>query len=260
MNAYIFDEHGGDQELARMRLIEEALDSTSLGCLQRLGIGPGSRCLELGAGAGSIMRWMGNMVGRDGRVVGVDKNAAHLQDLVDAPYEVVEDEFLEASVGGHFDVAHCRYVLIHNRTGDEVLSQLGQHLKPGGSLVVEEPDFTSAMQPNANAPEALRRVNRAICRMFEQMHLDPGYGLTLPEKVATAGLRILSVVSCLHLAPGGSPVARLMAASTRALEDKSVETGEATRADIEQYVRGADDKRAWMTYYATISVIATKPV
>jgi hypothetical protein len=50
----------------------------------------------------------------------------------------------------------------------------------------------------------------------------------------------------------------MMGASTTALADKYVATGEATRSDIQQYVRNAADKTMWSIYYSTVSVVATK--
>ena len=63
---YIFDEHQQDQELVRLRMIEELFDQTTIEHLERTGIREGWCCLELGAGAGSIMKWMGSVVGGNG--------------------------------------------------------------------------------------------------------------------------------------------------------------------------------------------------
>src|SRR5439155_19889569 len=152
----------------------------------------------------------------------------------------------------------CRYVLIHNRADEEMLRKLASLLKPGGFLVVEEPDFSSAKLLNWQGDASQQRVNNAICRMFDELRLDPAYGLSLPAKIALQGLQIVEVDSRLHLARGGSAVARMMAASTRALAAKYVDTGEATDSDIEAYTTNAANDRFWAVYYATISVVARK--
>jgi ubiquinone/menaquinone biosynthesis C-methylase UbiE len=257
-NDYIFDEHGQDEELVRLRMIEEALDATTIEHLRRTGICAGWRCLELGAGAGSIMKWLGSAVGEGGRVVGVDKNAGHLRRLSEPLHEIVQGDFLEVALDDAFDLAHCRYVLIHNRTAEAMLRKLCNAVKPGGYLVAEEPDFTCAKTVRAKGEDAQQRVNNAVCRMFEQMQLNPGYGSTLPEKIAAEGIQLLDVDSRMHLARGGSPMARMMGASTNALAEKYVATGEASEADLDEYVRKTTDERFWTVYYATVSVIATK--
>ncbi|MBI4663967.1 MAG: methyltransferase domain-containing protein [Verrucomicrobia bacterium] len=188
---YIFERNHEADERSRLRLIEEALDPASIPHLERTGIESGWRCLELGAGAGSMMRWLGNVVGPIGRVVGVDRNTSHLRHLSDSRFQIIEGDFLEISLDAAFNLAHCRYVFIHNRGAAQMLTKLAQVLKPRGFLVVEEPDFTSAKLLNRRGDVSQQRVNNAICRMFEDRVLDPAHGLSLPEKVAAEGLDIV---------------------------------------------------------------------
>jgi 2-polyprenyl-3-methyl-5-hydroxy-6-metoxy-1,4-benzoquinol methylase len=70
---------------------------------------------------------------------------------------------LDIPLDGCFDLVHCRYVLIHNSNNAEMLGKLCRLVRPGGFLVVEEPDFTSAMLLNRDE-DYRRRVNNAICR------------------------------------------------------------------------------------------------
>lgn len=257
-NEYIFKRNQQEQELLRLRMIEEALDPVTITHLQATGIRGGWRCLEVGAGAGSVMQWMASAVGACGQVVAVDTNTNHIRHLSAAPYQVVEGDFLDISLDGEFDLAHCRYVLIHNRRSQDMLKKLCALVRPGGFLVIEEPDFTSARLLNRGGDPAQQRVNDAICQMFEQMQLDPAYGLSLPAKIAAERLQILRVVGHLHLNRGGDTMARMMGESTRALADKYVATGEATPADTEKYIENANDTRFWAVYYSTVSAVAVK--
>ena len=256
---YIFERQQADQERIRLQLIEEALDPATIRHLGTTGLRSGSRCVELGAGAGSITKWMGSIVGASGRVVGIDRNTKHLQHLTDTHFQIIEGNFLDVKLDERFDLVHCRYVLIHNQTSAEILTKLCQHLKPGGYLVIEEPDFTSAKLLNRTGKTARQHVNKAICVMFEKFGLNPGYGLELPQQVAGEGLEIVSVDAQLHLARGGSPIGRMMAASQQALAAKLVATGEVTEAEIEEYVRDSRDAESWAVYYCTVSVVASKP-
>jgi SAM-dependent methyltransferase len=255
-NEYIFERN--QQEHLRLRLIEEALDPATMAHLEWTGVRAGWRCLELGAGAGSILQWLASVVGESGSVVAVDKNISHIQNGSSPHVQVMEGDFLEVPLNGSFDLAHCRYVLIHNRAGDDMLQKLATLLRPGGFLVAEEPDFTSAMLLNTQRDVSQQRVNNAICRMFQEMLLDPAYGLSLPEKTAAAGLQVLHVDARIHLACGGSPVARMMGESTSALADKYVATGKASPSDIERYIANAGNHRFWAVYYVTVSVAAKK--
>jgi SAM-dependent methyltransferase len=259
MDQYIFEKNQDDQELARLRLIEQALDEASIARLQSTGICQGWRCLELGAGAGSLAQWMGEVVGRQSEVVAIDMKTNYLQRLSSPPYRIVQGDFCAIPLDGAFDLAHCRYVLIHNRQSDAMLKKLGSLLKPGGFLVVEEPDFTSAKLLNRDDDPSRQRVNDAICRMFEQMNLDPAYGLSLPAKIADLGLKILRVDAHIHLNRGSDTMARMMGESTRALREKYLATGAAGATDIENYIRRANDPSLWSVYYSTVSVVAVQP-
>jgi len=97
-----------------------------------------------------------------------------------------------------------------------------------------------------------------ICRMFEQMNLDPAYGLSLPAKIAALGLKILRVDAQLHLNRGSDPMARMMGESTRALRDKYLATGAAGPTDVETYIRHANDSSLWSVYYSTVSVVGVQ--
>jgi len=257
-NEYIFDGNQADQELLRLRMIEAALDQTTLERLQSTGIQQGWQVLELGAGAGSIAKWMTGIVGNSGRVVAVDIKTNHIQHLAGPTCQVVTGDFLTVPIDDGFDLAHCRYVLIHNRQSQAMLKRLCALLKPGGFLIIEEPDFTSARLLNRGDDRSQQRVNNAICRMFEELQLDPAYGLSLPRKIADEGLRIVRVDSHIHLNRGGDTMARMMGESTKALREKYVATGEADPSDIERYIENANNERFWGVYYSTVSVIAQK--
>jgi len=257
MNDYVFTSNTVDRELARLQMIEAALDPSTINALEQTGIQTGWRCLEIGPGAGSIMRWMGSRVGPQGKVVGVDKSIRYLEDFVEPQYELVEGDVSQLELTQTFDLIHCRYVLIHNRDTENILKTLKSLLAPGGFIVIEEPDFTSAKFLNETANACIQRVNSAICCMFSNLELNAGYGLTLPTRVEAQGFSVNHASSTLHFAPGDSPIARMMGESTRVLREEYIATGEADETDIEGYIDQAYDSDHWSVYYSTVSVIAS---
>ena len=256
MSQYIFESNSEDRELRRLRMIETAVDPNTIGLLNETGVTTGWTCLELGAGAGSIVEWMGTQVGPTGHVWAVDKKAAYLRRFSFSPFRVLENDFLALTFDSAIDLLHARYVLIHNKQDEEMLKKIRTIMKPGGFVVLEEPDFTSTVLLNAAGGAAHQRVNEAICRMFTNAGLDPGYGIGLPCKVAEAGLHIVQTKATLHLCPGNSPIANLMAESALVLRKEYTGTGVATDHDIERYVAHAHDSRYWSVYYSTVSVLA----
>jgi ubiquinone/menaquinone biosynthesis C-methylase UbiE len=57
--------------LARLRSLEDWLDPGTIRHLRARGAGAGWRCLEVGAGAGSVARWLSAAVGSGGDVLAI---------------------------------------------------------------------------------------------------------------------------------------------------------------------------------------------
>src|ERR1700729_2189375 len=116
--------------------------------LSRLGLGPGWRCVDVGAGGGGGPAALAEMVGRDGRVYAVDSDpatrdevaraaAAHAQ--VIALTQAGEDLSLPEEV----DLAFCRFLLLHVLEPEAVVRMMASAVRPGGWVVAQEP-ITSA--------------------------------------------------------------------------------------------------------------------
>jgi SAM-dependent methyltransferase len=256
MAKYLFETNANDREWKRLRMIEEAVDAETIALLERAALDIGGRCLEIGAGAGSIVGWMAARVGASGLVIAVDKRTTYLQRFQGGSVRVIEGDLKDVPLDHSVDLAHARYLLIHNADDGELLAKIRSAVKPGGMVILEEPDFTSAalLQPEGDA--AVRRVNGAICKMFTDAGLDPAYGLKLPQKVEEAGFDLAHTESRLHLCAGGTPIACVMAESAEVLREEYTKTGLATDEDVDHYVARAHDPRVWSVFYATVSVVA----
>jgi SAM-dependent methyltransferase len=128
-------------ESTRLRNIQQASDSFTIKHLEATGIGQGWRCLEIGAGGGSIAGWLGDRVGATGSVVATDVDLQRLGDL-GAPVEVrrhdIAREGLESAA---YDLVHCRLVLQHLTEPVVALQKMATAVAPGGWPLIEEGDF-----------------------------------------------------------------------------------------------------------------------
>src|ERR1700691_2686432 len=86
--------------------------------LDRLGLGPGWRCVDVGAGGGDVSVALAEVVGRTGRIYSVDSDppardevasAAAAFSQVLAITQAGEDLVLPEPV----DLAFCRFLLLH---------------------------------------------------------------------------------------------------------------------------------------------------
>jgi tRNA A58 N-methylase Trm61 len=68
-------------ESERLALLERARDPGTIRRLEALGVTSGWRCLEMGAGRGSITRWLAERAGPTGSVVAADIDTRFLTDM-----------------------------------------------------------------------------------------------------------------------------------------------------------------------------------
>ncbi len=261
MSDYIFTDTQHTSELERLQAIEQVFDPATRRRLQATGVTTGWQCLEVGAGAGSITRWLAEIVGSRGNVVAIDLDTRFLT-TIDLPnVTVLTADIRDASLTPHtFDLIHARYVLIHNPDAVVILAAMLELLKPGGWLVLEEPDFSAAraIVGDKVACQAMDRVNQAIVQMFTNRGMDAALGVKLPAMLQAQGLPPLLVENDAHLAMGGSGIAAIMKMSARQLANAYVATGTTTHDDIEQYCHIANDRTTWAVYYATIAITTQK--
>jgi len=261
---YVFERHvaGPEHERDRLALLEAVHDQCTRDLLDRLGIGPRLRCAEIGAGAGSIARYMAHAVGAGGRVVAVDIDPRFLN-MPDLPQIEIRrsDVMSDAFEAGAYDLIHARFVLMHLADPSAALDNLWTALKPGGGILLEEPDFRTAFSaaPDEDTRRAVDAVNEAVVAMYRRMGRDPGFGLQLPRLLASReGMVDLHVNVTSPLVPGGSPMALMMRSSVSHLRELLLETRVAEEVEIERYRDAACDPSVWASYYATISATARK--
>jgi SAM-dependent methyltransferase len=260
---YVFDATQHDEEFARLRALEGVFDQASRRWLLKTSLGPGWRCLEVGAGAGSIAAWLSDVVGENGRVLAIDVNARFLSQLAAPNIAVCEADIRTAAIEREsVDLVHARFVLIHVPEWGDALAAMITSLKPDGWIVIEEPDFSASR--SLAGPPKLRRafdnVHKAIEAMFTERGMDHAFGARLPALFEREGFCSGAFENDAPIVCGGSPQALMMAMSTKALSDKYVATGLASPEDIELYGRFAADPNCWATYHATVRGLARKPL
>ena len=157
-------------------------------------------------------------------------------------------------------MVHARYVLIHLSDYEVALTKMVDSLKPGGWLVLEEPDFSASRGITGDEQElaSLRKVNQAIEQMYATLRMDYQLGLKLPALMQQRGLQHLTVENDAPLCAGGAGMATVMKMSTEQLREKYLATGVVGQSDLERYCRFADDPNSWAIYYATIAVSGRK--
>jgi 2-polyprenyl-3-methyl-5-hydroxy-6-metoxy-1,4-benzoquinol methylase len=195
MTTYVFNQ-GWRREYERLVALEDLFDEATTRRLAAIGVGQGWQCLEVGAGAGGVARWLAKRVGPTGNVVATDVDTrflrGHGKDNLDVwEHNIVDGPLPEAA----FDLVHARCLVEHVPHRDRVLRRLRSAVRPGGWLIVEDADMTATsiagmnryLEP-ADAAPLVERVTGAIRAVFTAAGADPTFGDQLPSRLLKAGL------------------------------------------------------------------------
>jgi 2-polyprenyl-3-methyl-5-hydroxy-6-metoxy-1,4-benzoquinol methylase len=249
MAQYTFDQ-AYQHARARLAAIEGLYDPITIGHVDRTGIGPGWRCLEVGAGGGTIARWLADRVGPTGHVTATDLDTRFLTGMDTGCLEIRQHDIRTDELpADHFDIVHARLVLSHIAERDKVLDRLVGACRPGGWIVVEDTFSADALTgyptsmpvlPAEVAPK-IHRLMAALVAVMVSAGYDIHYGHTLDSAMRAAGLDNVDAVTTFTHLTATSPAADVFRLSAIELADRVATLGLLTHAEVEECVRIMND-------------------
>jgi SAM-dependent methyltransferase len=255
-DSYIFSQQWQD-ERDRLSALSAQFDTVTFRRLAATGVGPGWRCLELGAGAGSVAGWLAGTVGPGGRVLATDLDTRFLRGLPDPPVEVRRHDLTTDPLeDAAFDLIHARAVLEHVPDPTEAIKRLVPALRPGGVMLLEDTVFGPPLaglaggftQPAGLGP-LIVRVYDAVAAGVTAVGGDVvAFGQGLPAAMTAAGLVNVDAEFTARLVRGGSPEAALYELSLRQLSDRLVAAGLLTGRDVTDMLDAVrDPANRWLS-------------
>jgi SAM-dependent methyltransferase len=224
MTDYALD-NSWDRARRRLSLLEQYLDPMTKRRMTALGIRHGLRCLEVGAGGGSVAAWLCEQIGPTGRVIATDINIELLRDINLPNFEAVEHDITrDDPPESGFDLVHTRWLLHHLSDPELAIRRMIRALRPGGWLLLEDIDFfpvhTSASKLYVDFMVALSGtiVRRSGRGCF--------WGRALPGLVADMGLRQVGGEGDFFLLQGGSPIAEFFSLTAEQMREQIIESGD----------------------------------
>ena len=196
----------------RLELLEHLFDPGSRR-LREL-VKPGWRCLEVGAGRGSMATWLAERVGPSGHVVAIDIDVGYLAqrdvpNLVVRQHDILDDPVDDLDPGS-FDLVCSRLTLFWLADRQErAVQQMVRCLRPGGWLIDEDGDWGTAgpVDPSHQLYAGYHRVYQAG-QWFAARGYDPLFGRKLPALFERCGLENIHHQASAEVVRGGSPWAR----------------------------------------------------
>ena len=261
-SSYIFKDTQFQSELERLQTLEKVSDPATQRQILATGLTTGWKCLEVGAGAGSIMKWMSEKVGSSGKVTAIDLDTRFVENTFLSNVEIIKADINRVTLTDPFDLIHARNILIHLKDYPDTLTKMLSMLKPDGWLVLEEPDFSATrfISGTERESQAVNKVNQAICQMFTNQEKDYALGIRLPALLQQLSLQQLQVNNDVPISNGGSDIATMMKLSALQLSEKYKATGIVRDEDIQTYCQFAENPNCWGIFLATVGVSGRKPL
>lgn len=175
--------------------------------LERLELGEGWRCADVGAGAGDVAVALAALVGPRGRIYAIDSDPRTRDEVAAAAAAAGEAQVVAITQAGEdlllpepVDLAFCRFLLLHVDEPATVLARMAAAVRPGGYVVAQEP-ITSAGRIEGR-PLSMPGARRG------------DIGALLPRLVRERDLELLDAWAEAPAGSGPGPVATYLEALT----------------------------------------------
>lgn len=195
---YVLGTH--DVEIQRLGLQHRVWRAEVLAGWHRVGIRAGWNVLDVGSGPGYATVDLAEIVGPDGRVVGVERSERFLQFAQEQctllgldQVEFLERDLMEEGLGPtEFDAAWCRWVASFVPDPQRLVQNIAGALRPGGRVIFH--DYVNygswQMTPPSQSQEFFVQ---AVITNWKDSGGDPCVGARLPQRLLESGFRLLEV-------------------------------------------------------------------
>lgn len=262
-----FDEHrhlfeaGVDLWDEYLACLEQSFDPVTCAQMPSEIARSGWRCLDLGAGSGSIAAWMSYQIGPKGEVHAVDLDTTRLHHRSGVTVRR-QDVTRGLGVDGPFDLIHARFLLSGLLEPEAVLARMVDALAPGGWLILGDigpRPLQVVSAPGQRDADLWRRLQQLI----DDIVVRPaGTSLDWAHRTAPLMLRsgLVDVTGSEHatLDIGGEPGCLLHRNRSRRFEPALLDAG-ATPDELQRYRQLTTDPRFRVWSHQLVTTRGRKP-
>lgn len=224
-------------EIERLRVQAAAMAPDTVTMLERIGVGPGWTCLDVGCGPGGITDLLSGRVGPAGRVVGLDMDEEFLAHARRHSHARGNIEFRRGDAydsglpAGTFDLVHMRFVASTAGDPERLIREAMRLTRTNGTVALQEPDAsTLACTPPHPAWD---RLKAALIGAFAGVGADLELARGLDALAGQAGLADVQHRRFMLTIRSSDPIVDYLPSTVESLRGTVLRLGLMTEADLE---------------------------
>jgi len=258
-----------EAELERLRFQHEVWGGRTRAFLDRIGVKPGARVLDLGCGPGFVSFELAERVGPRGEVVALDESprwVEHVEQEVRrrgvANLRVVRARIQGAPLeAGSFDLVFARWVLSFLPRPADVVREVARALRPGGAFALQDYNHEGiSLFPES---EGFRAIVRATRAMYAAIGGDTWVAGRARSIFRAAGLETESIEPHVLCGAPDSPAFRwaglFFPHFSEAMETKGLLAPEERRRFLAEWAERERDPDALFFSPIVVDALARKP-
>jgi SAM-dependent methyltransferase len=244
----------------RFDALAELFNHSTFRHMDAIGLSPGWRVWEVGAGGASVPSWIAART--NSYVLATDIDTSWLEGE-DATYEATRHDIGTDPTPDHlFDLVHARLVLVHVPERTNALSTMVGAVRPGGWLFLEEadPGLQTFVCPDEFGDEQhlANKLKFAFRTLMSERGVDLSFGRTLPRLLRSAGM--VDVQSDAYFPMGGAVCNELERATVEQIRERLISGGLATADEIQQHLSNIASGQLDLATSPMVSAWARKPM
>jgi SAM-dependent methyltransferase len=257
---YMFD--NDTPEAARqVELLADILDDHTIGVLEGIDVPADGRCLDLGAGAGTISTWMAGELVPAGQVTVLDLKPQHI-----TPHDrltvITGDVTTHPFEAGSVDLIHARLLFMHLADRGQVLARVAGALKPGGVMVISDWDTRHLDEMIVRAPDdvadAFLAFQEALIGVGVANGMDAGWARRIPDVMADAGLVGVTAQVFNRVWVGGSAGMLLHDCNSRQKQADLLAAGMSLE-QLDTLRTAMTDPQVWAWHWPMVTAVGVRP-
>jgi ubiquinone/menaquinone biosynthesis C-methylase UbiE len=231
-----------DAEEARLERQSAALAPESDAQLEKIGIKPGERVVDLGCGPGHVLSLLSKRVRPTSSVLGIERSPhfARLARRYVAEHRLSQVEVREGDASGtglpraSFDGAHMRLVLVNVPEPERIVREMVSLVRSGGWVASFEADLLSLVCDPPN-PEWTRLLDTYKAYSTAR-GIDLCIGRRTHRLFRAAGVVDIHVDAIVRVYPAGDHGRMILADFVNNVREKLIDEGFIGRRDLERDV------------------------